>query len=300
MGVHFEPGQVIFREGDIANRFYLIERGEIALESSSGRGETIPIQSLGSQDVLGWSWLFPPYYYHFDARVLKPTDAIFFYGTRIRELCESDAELGYELLKKMAMTLLKRLRAWTQKLAEITPRAAETLPHLRPSALDWTYDNTKSLHRLIAGHPFLKTISQGNRLAISAGVYEKVFESGELIVKSGDFANEFFLIVEGQVALEHPAIRGPSIPIQIVDAGDVVGWSWLLPPFTSHFQARALERTRTLVLNGARLLILSEANHDLGYELMCRITELVIQRLQATRKYVLLHQRQGFVAVSGS
>ena len=73
MHSRFEAGESIFREGDPANRFYLIQQGKVALESGVGDRGTILIQTIGAGDVLGWSWLFPPYYWHFDARALEPT-----------------------------------------------------------------------------------------------------------------------------------------------------------------------------------------------------------------------------------
>src|SRR6476469_7217375 len=101
MQVHFRANERIFSEGDPANRFYLIQNGRVALESLvAGKGK-VNIQTLGPGDVLGWSWMFPPYFWHFDARTLEPTDAVFMYGTPLREECEVDHELGYELMKRM-------------------------------------------------------------------------------------------------------------------------------------------------------------------------------------------------------
>ncbi|MDB6067979.1 MAG: cyclic nucleotide-binding protein [Pedosphaera sp.] len=119
MVVNFQPGEVIFSEGDPANRFYLIHKGKIALESLvKDRGIT-PIQTVGAGEVLGWSWLFPPYYWHFDARAVEPTEALFFYGTPLREQCEADHELGYELMKRMAEVMMKRLQATRRQLLNL-------------------------------------------------------------------------------------------------------------------------------------------------------------------------------------
>ena len=112
----FKEGELIFREGDIANRFYLIRTGKVALEFSEKDGEAVLIQNVGAGDVLGWSWLFPPFYWHFDARAVEPTNAIFFYGTRLREQCEEDKELGYELMKRMAKVMIDRLQATRKEL----------------------------------------------------------------------------------------------------------------------------------------------------------------------------------------
>ena len=119
MFVEFKPDEKIFREGDPANRFYLIESGRVALETSQKGEEPKMIQIIGVGDVLGWSWLFPPYYWHFDARTLEPTTAIFFYGTRLREQCEDDHDLGYELMKRMSEIVIKRLQATRKQLLEL-------------------------------------------------------------------------------------------------------------------------------------------------------------------------------------
>jgi CRP-like cAMP-binding protein len=118
MPVEFPAGKSIFREGQLANRFYLILEGEVALESLAVGKEGDPslIQTIGAGDVLGWSWLFPPYCWHFDARAVKPTKAIFIYGTRVRELCEDDHDLGYELMKRVSEIVIGRLQSTRRRL----------------------------------------------------------------------------------------------------------------------------------------------------------------------------------------
>jgi CRP-like cAMP-binding protein len=115
MRSHFHANAVIFREGEAANRFYLIEHGKVALESST-LGEPVRIEEIQDGDLLGWSWLFPPYAWHFTARAIGETDAIFFYGTILREYCEKDHSLGFELFKRMSVVMLRRLQAARQKL----------------------------------------------------------------------------------------------------------------------------------------------------------------------------------------
>lgn len=114
----FTTDEVIFREGDPANRFYLILDGEVTLESPLPEGGAVPLQTIGADDVLGWSWLFPPYYWRFAARTIKPTKAIFFYGTWLRDSCERDHDFGYEMMKRMAAIMIQRLQAARQRLAE--------------------------------------------------------------------------------------------------------------------------------------------------------------------------------------
>lgn len=114
---HFEANETIFREGEIANRFYLIDSGKVALESKAPTG-TILIEELRGGDVLGWSWLFPPYFWRLDARAIEPTSAIFFYGTRLRQQCEEDHDLGWELMKRLSEVVIRRLQATRRQLVQ--------------------------------------------------------------------------------------------------------------------------------------------------------------------------------------
>jgi CRP-like cAMP-binding protein len=115
----FARDEVVFREGDPANRFYLICRGKIALESRRNDESAPLVQFVEEDEVLGWSWLFPPYYWHFDARAVEPTSAIFFYGTRLREQCENDPAFGYDLMKRMAAIVIKRLQSARLELLKL-------------------------------------------------------------------------------------------------------------------------------------------------------------------------------------
>jgi len=122
MRAEFKAGEIIFREGDPANRFYLIEEGRVELESRKQDRPPVHIQTIGAGDVLGWSWIFPPYYWNFEAQAVDPTKAIFFYGTRLREKCDEDRGFGYELMKRMSAVMLQRLQATRRQLLETNER----------------------------------------------------------------------------------------------------------------------------------------------------------------------------------
>lgn len=89
------------------------------------------------------------------------------------------------------------------------------------------------------------------------------------------------------MALEAHEPAAGTQPVQDLEAGDVLGWCWLFPPFVWHFRARALEPTSTIVLSGGHLLMAAERDPDFGYELIKRVAQVVIHRLQATRKRLL-------------
>ncbi len=118
MEVEFEAGKTLFTEGLAANRFYIILQGAVALESNPGKKAAPPelIQTIGAGDVLGWSWLFPPYQWNFDARAVKPTKAIIFFASTLRELCENDHHLGYELMKRVTQVVISRLQSTRRQL----------------------------------------------------------------------------------------------------------------------------------------------------------------------------------------
>ena len=128
MPVRFKPGQTIFREGEMANRFYLIESGKVVLESNDSPGNTTIIETIGAGDLLGWSWMFPPYVWRFTACAVEPTKAIFFYGTILREYCERDPSLGYDLLKRMAPVMIKRMQGARQRMLAIHSGAEALKP----------------------------------------------------------------------------------------------------------------------------------------------------------------------------
>jgi CRP/FNR family transcriptional regulator, cyclic AMP receptor protein len=144
-----------------------------------------------------------------------------------------------------------------------------------------------ALNETITKHPFFRGMPPEHLVLLSEGAREATLNAGEVLFREGEPANQFYLIESGTIALEaHQTAAGATL-IQKLGAGEVLGWSWLFPPFIWHFQARAVEPTRVVVLSGAHLLITAERNRDFGYELMKRLAQVVIHRLQATRKQLL-------------
>jgi CRP-like cAMP-binding protein len=111
--VHFDEDEVLFREGEQADTFFLVRHGSVAVEMFvPGRGAAT-IETIEAGEIIGWSWLFPPYRWHFDARALVPVRATSFDGACIRAKCADDAVLGSELLSRFAQVLMERLQ-WTR------------------------------------------------------------------------------------------------------------------------------------------------------------------------------------------
>jgi CRP-like cAMP-binding protein len=115
----FEAGEYLFREGGEADTFYLVRHGRVLLETFvPGRG-ALTVETVDDGDVVGWSWLFPPYRWHFDARALDMVRAVAFDGACLRGKIESDRTLGYELLSRFSPVMLERLQATRLQLLDV-------------------------------------------------------------------------------------------------------------------------------------------------------------------------------------
>ena len=117
--MRFDEGKFLFREGEEANNFYVIRAGRVAIEIFSPKRGPITVQTVREGDVLGWSWLFPPYRWHFDARALELTRAISLDGKCLRNKCEEDHDLGYELMKRFSEVMIQRLQATRLQLLDL-------------------------------------------------------------------------------------------------------------------------------------------------------------------------------------
>jgi len=117
--VIFKPGEFIFRQGQEARHFYLINTGKVSLEEFSATGGPVVLQTLAEDEVLGWSWLVEPYQWRFDARSISSTDAIQMDAIKLRHWIENDHEFGYEFWRRFIPVLTNRLEAARLQMIEI-------------------------------------------------------------------------------------------------------------------------------------------------------------------------------------
>ncbi len=116
---HFEEGELLVREGDAADRFYLLRKGSVALELNAPADGPLLIETLHGGEVVGFSWLFAPYRSSFDVRARELTLAVGFDGACLRGKCDSDHELGYQLMRRFASILTDRLEATRLQLLDV-------------------------------------------------------------------------------------------------------------------------------------------------------------------------------------
>jgi CRP-like cAMP-binding protein len=114
-----------------------------------------------------------------------------------------------------------------------------------------------------------------------------LYQPGEFLMREGDPATTFFLIRSGEVGVESYMPSVGPISIATVEEAGVVGYSWLFPPYRCSFDAHALSQVRAVALDGACLRRKAEADHELGYQLLSRFAEIMVQRLRATRRQML-------------
>jgi len=117
--VRFRPGEYLFHEGDDADQFYLIRQGRVALEIMAPGRAPIQFQTVGEHDVVGVSWVVPPYRWSYDAKALEATRAISLDAKCLRGKCDMDHHLGYELMNRFVPVLVERLQATRLQVADV-------------------------------------------------------------------------------------------------------------------------------------------------------------------------------------
>jgi CRP/FNR family transcriptional regulator, cyclic AMP receptor protein len=145
----------------------------------------------------------------------------------------------------------------------------------------------ENLERILLEHPFFSgMLPEHLRLLVSCASNAR-FDADQFILREGDEANEFYLIRHGKVALQVYAPEQGALTIETLGEGEILGWSWLVPPYRWKFDARALELTRAIALDGKCLREKSETDYHLGYELLKRFAQVVVDRLQTARLQLL-------------
>ena len=145
----------------------------------------------------------------------------------------------------------------------------------------------ETLERVIAEHSFFAGLDPEFVSLMVGCASNVVFKAGTYILKEGESANTFYLIRAGKVAVEVVAPQHKPIIVSTLEVGELLGWSWLMPPFQWKFHARAVSDVRAIALDGKCLRTKCEENHDLGYEVLKRFAQIIEERLEATRLQLL-------------
>lgn len=141
----------------------------------------------------------------------------------------------------------------------------------------------ENLTNYLASHTIFTGLAPEHLEILTQYAQEKVFPEGELLFKQDDKAEHFFIVREGAVTVEVPSIYGPPLEVQTIGPGEVLGWSWLIPPYTWAFEANADTESTVLVFDGKPVLARCEKQPEFGYALMKQFAGLMSERLAKAR-----------------
>ena len=145
----------------------------------------------------------------------------------------------------------------------------------------------QTLEALVVQSPIFEGMAP-EHLELIAGCGKNVrFASGEQLFREGEPADTFYLVRHGEVSIEIWVPSRGAVRIDTRAEGEVVGWSWLLPPYRWHFDARALDTVRALAFDGECLRGKAEDDHELGYALYSRFSKLLVDQIELTRLRLL-------------
>ncbi len=144
-----------------------------------------------------------------------------------------------------------------------------------------------AIQKTLADNPFFSQLDDDAVAFLVDHAKERKLGQGEVIFRHGEHADKFYLVRTGRITVEIPAVYGPSLEIQNLGAGEVLGWSWLIDPYKWDFQARVVEDADLLEFDGAAVLENCEKNHNFGYEILKQFTELMSERLTGARQRMM-------------
>lgn len=145
----------------------------------------------------------------------------------------------------------------------------------------------ETLEPILKEHPFFQELKPEHFKLVLGCASNVRFRPGTIVLKEGEPADKFYLIRDGKLAIDIVATQTRMLTIQTIHEGDILGWSWLIPPYRNRFSCRAVEDTRAIALDGKCLREKCDKDHDLGYELLMRLAKVFTERLEQTRLQLL-------------
>ncbi len=137
----------------------------------------------------------------------------------------------------------------------------------------------KVLKERISGLPFFRGMQPDHVCKLSDSAMRTAFGPGQTIFLAGEAADRFYIIEEGQAEIDTPSPNGCPISIQMLNPGDVLGWSWLYPPHKWNLSAHAVNRCEAISFFGAHVLSECKKDIELGNDLYRRISQVMLDRL---------------------
>ena len=139
----------------------------------------------------------------------------------------------------------------------------------------------------LSSHDFLQGISEPHLAQLAECAQRIIVPAGDFLGKEREVANACYLIESGRVAIEVPSLRHKSLSLQTLGPGDIVGWSWIVPPYFWQFDARAVEPVQALEIDARKLIRKCEGDSEFGYAILKWLVKVVAERLSVTRRQLL-------------
>lgn len=147
--------------------------------------------------------------------------------------------------------------------------------------------NQTDIRQLLADKSVFSGLAEGHLDTLAAHASERELSADEVLARQGESAETFYLVLDGALVIEVPAIAGPRLEITRLGKDEVFGWSWLIAPYEWHFNARASGPTRVLEFDGKALLQRCEDDPEFGYPVLRRFSELMARRLDAAQRKMM-------------
>lgn len=147
--------------------------------------------------------------------------------------------------------------------------------------------NNQMIEDYLSTHQFFSGMDESFLKFLADCAKELTIKQGDVLFRQGKTADSFYLLREGQISIQVPALVGPSLEIQHLGDNQLLGWSWLIPPSSWNFMAIAEKDCKLLEFDGKAILARCEKDAQFGYELFKRFAALMSERLDAARQRMM-------------
>ncbi|MCE5254088.1 MAG: cyclic nucleotide-binding domain-containing protein [Actinomycetia bacterium] len=260
----FEAGQQLIAEGAAAHHLYLFLKGKAAVEVQLPEGDQILIDELGPGEMLGWAAFMPPHLYTASAWATEPSQLIVVDGERLRQLCDVNKHMGYQVAKGVGEVMSKR------------------------------FGHAVGGHGITELHQFkiFAGLDVADLDAIGRISHIRDFDAGEELITEGGAADKLYLVLRGKVEVKVRSPEGRQILIDELGPGEMLGWGAVMEPHVHSASAWTAEPSELVVVNGDSLRELCEQNKRLGYQVVRGIGEVISKRFgRAFGERAELHEK---------
>lgn len=254
----YEVAEKLTAEGAPADYLYLFVKGRAAVKVRGSDGRQVLIDELGPGDLLGWGAITEPHVYTASAWTTKPSDVIVIDGKRLRDLCEANKRIGYQVAKSIGEVISKRFGRVVsgQGAHAIVGREIDELRQFK----------------------IFSELDVGDLDAVARIAYVRDFTAGEKLTEEGEPAEQLYLFLKGKAAVKVKGSDGKQVPLFDLGPGELLGWAAVMEPHVYTASACTVEPSELIVINGNDLRELCEANKRIGYQVAKGVGEVISKR----------------------